>query len=196
NKESAMWLLRATKTALMRSREIVACAAAVVGLVALMVWIAASASAQKEKTNEGSGEAFIPLDAECLVQVRFGEVWNSDFGKLWREMLPVKSRGFGPAVQAHWKEIIEDVFATEPESIETLLVAQSNSPMAMELLALGQFGRLKYQDSPFRDNPKMTGTGTKWDFSTETRTTETYSETRKVPAETRKDTPAKESREL
>ena len=71
-----MWLLRATKTALVRSRDVVASAAAVVGFVALVVWIAASASAQKEKANEGSAEAFIPVDAECLVQVRFAEVWK------------------------------------------------------------------------------------------------------------------------
>jgi hypothetical protein len=148
-----MRCLRSLRAAATRGRDALLAVAALVALAALLTWIATSVQAQK--ANEGSAEAFIPLEAECLVQVRFAEVWGSDFGKLWRETLPGDLRGAGGR---HPAQVIEEFFATDPESIETLLVAQANAPLATELLSLSQFSRLIWATSPFNDKVRYTKT--------------------------------------
>src|SRR6266851_4431201 len=102
--------------------------AGVACFVAVLTWVATSADAQKV-SNEGSVDAFVPVQAGCLIQVRFSEVWNSDFGKLWRQAGIGDVRGFGPGVsRTNLAEGVHNYFMVRPDDIETLLIAQMSPP--------------------------------------------------------------------
>ena len=101
-----MRIVRVAKRAVAHSRDFAIGVAAVVAFVVLLACIAANVDAQKG--NEGAVEAFIPVEAECLVQVRFAALWNSDFGKLWREVVPSDPRFGSFRTEPSYLKVVND----------------------------------------------------------------------------------------
>jgi hypothetical protein len=132
-------------------------ATGVLALLVLLAWIVGGVNAQKAN-NEGSVEAFILPEADCLVQVRFADVWNSDIGKLWRQVNYQRYRSYYEKPSSV-EDRLKDHFAVNPSEIESLVFVQMQPPSSWDLLTMAWSGEGRFQMSPFRDPSKyMTGT--------------------------------------
>jgi hypothetical protein len=131
--------------------------AGVGSFLAVLTWVATSADAQK-LSNEGNVDAFVPVQAGCLIHVRFSDLWSSDIGKLWRHAGVGDGRGFAPAgSRPNLAEGIQNYFMVSPDDIETLLIAQMSPPIGNELVAMSQITQ-PWRSTPFKAQDRfMTG---------------------------------------
>jgi hypothetical protein len=146
-----MRFIRALGGILLRCRDGLLAVAGIAALIGLVAWIATHANAQKQ-ANEGVADAFVPVNAPCLIHVRVADVANSGFGKLWIAAGPafVRDRDFVGNEPMSLAAVFDQVFAVPADQIETMLIAQTRSPSFAALLTLEQFERFKYQPSPFQ----------------------------------------------
>jgi hypothetical protein len=157
-----MRYLHAPLALVRRCRDVLLGLAGIASFIMVLTWIATGVNAQKV-TNEGSVDAFVPLQATCLIHVRFSEVWNSDLGKVWRQAglsgtHPISNGPSNPAWNL--EQNVKHALMVEPDDIESMLIAQMHPPLANELLTMNRIAR-PWSATPFQDKNQFS-TGTKF----------------------------------
>jgi hypothetical protein len=150
---------------LLRHRHVLLGILGVVALGAVIAWISARVHAQKD-VNEGTADAFIPVEAPILVQIRVADLAASDFGKLLAEATPqldpLRIDRYGKPGPKTWNELFEQTLAVPADQIESLVLAQARGTDVFEMITMRPLERHLAGRGPFRVGPRATyfGTGT------------------------------------